>query len=282
MPLRSEAPDGGPVVYRATLVGVARLHYVDSKSKVDHWQDLALITRIDEETAQDPWADATEQVEGYDDFDPRPAAGAKFLPVPSAALQAKNYSKWEKSLAKHLYSEQRLKLWQAPDVKEYSHADETEAEFRIRVRQRQRELRDEAVADLRQSFARKHDTLEGKVRRARERVDRETSQFQGEAAQAAVSIGTSILRALLGARLSANETSAAPLRRHSAPAARRASTVTSHAPGRRSKLWSKSNVSSTSSSNRSWRSSTTQPKTPGSSSIPSAHESPTFPWCECL
>jgi hypothetical protein len=198
MPLRSEAPAGEQVVYRATLVGVARMHFVDSKANVDHWQDLAVIVRVDEESAQHPWANATEQVEGYDEFELRPEANAKFLPVPSAALQAKNYGKWEKSLAKHLYSQQRLPLWQAPDVKEFSRLDETEAEFRIRVRQRQRELRDNAVEDLRRSFARKHDTLEGKLRRARERVDREQSQFQGEAAQTVVSIGTSILQALLG------------------------------------------------------------------------------------
>ncbi len=201
MPLRSKASAGEQTVYCATLVGEARLHYVDSKAQVDYWQDLALIVRVDDESAQDPWTSATEQVDGYDEFDPRPVADAKFLPVPSAALQAKSYGKWEKLLANHLYSQQRLKLWRAPDVKEFSRPDETEAEFRIRVRQRQRELRDEAVAALRQSFARKHDTLAGKVRRARERVDRETSQFQGEATQTVVSIGTSILRALLGRKV---------------------------------------------------------------------------------
>ncbi|MEX2111882.1 MAG: ATP-binding protein [Pirellulales bacterium] len=197
----SQPPAAHSVAYRATLVGAARLHYVDAKAKVDWWQELALIARIDDQTADDPWANSTEQVEGYDEFTPQPVTGATFLPVPSAALQPKNYARWEKTLATHLYSDQRLTLWHAPELKEFSQPNQSDAEFRIRIRQRQRELRDEAVAALRQTFAKKHDALEVKIRRARERVDRERSQFQGEATQTVVSIGSSILRALLGRKI---------------------------------------------------------------------------------
>jgi hypothetical protein len=198
MPLRGDGAPNGPIVYRATLVGAARVHYVDAKAAVDVWQDLAIITRIDELTADDPWAGGAEQVQGFDTFETQPAAGATFAGVPSAALQAKNYRKWEKSLATHLYSRQPLKLWCAPDLKEYSRPEESETEFRVRLRQRQREQRDKAVAALRQKYAKKHETLTEKIRRAGERVDREKGQFQGEATRTVVSIGTSILNAVLG------------------------------------------------------------------------------------
>jgi hypothetical protein len=198
MPLRGDGAPSGPIVYRSTLVGAARVHYVDAKAAVDVWQDLAIITRIDEQTADDPWASGAEQVEGFDAFETHPAAGASFAAVPSAALQAKNYRKWEKSLATHVYSRQPLKLWCAPELKEYSRLEESEADFRVRLRQRQREQRDKAVAALRQKYAKKHDALTAKIRRAAERVDREKSQFQGEATRTIVSVGTSILNAVLG------------------------------------------------------------------------------------
>jgi hypothetical protein len=198
MPLRGNGGPGGPVVYCATLVGAARVHYVDAKAAVDVWQDLAIITRIDEQTADDPWASGAEQVEGFDTFETQPVAGATFGKMPSAALQAKNYRKWEKSLATHLYSRQPLKLWNAPELKEYSRPEEREAEFRVRLRQRQREERDKAVAALRQKYAKKHESLAAKIRRAAERVDREKSQLQGEATRTIVSVGTSILNAVLG------------------------------------------------------------------------------------
>ncbi len=183
MPLRAEAPSEPTVLYRATLVGAARLHYVDAKAQVDTWQNVALITRIDETTADDPWGSSTEQVEGYDTFETQPAAGASFLPVPSAALQAKNYARWGKSLAIHLYSDQRLSLWHAPQAGIYSVPGESDAQFRKR-----------AVSALRAQIQQERDKLDAKLTQVSKRVGRERSQYWRKALQALISLGPWIVR----------------------------------------------------------------------------------------
>ena len=201
MPVRGEPATEGRIVYRPTLVGSARLHFVDAKSKVDQWRDITVIAPLDERLAEDVWGEARELAESHRQFDAQPADGAAFGPVPTAALRPKSYSKWQKSLATHLYRHERLPLWRCAALKEYSRVDESEAEFRVRMRQRARERRDEALDKLRHRFAAKHATLEDKMARARERIDRERAEYHSQAAQTAVSVGSSILKALLGRKL---------------------------------------------------------------------------------
>jgi hypothetical protein len=198
MPRRGEPLGGAATVYQPTLFGAARLHFVDAKSGVDHWQSVGVIAPLGPQATDAVWDHCHPLAEGYDRFEAHPAEGATFVAPPPAALQAKSYAKWEKALATHLYRHETLKLWQAPAVKEHSRPGESEADFRIRLRQRARELRDEAVEKLRHKFAAKHATLENRLRTARQRVEREQAEFQGQAAQTAISVGASILRAMLG------------------------------------------------------------------------------------
>ena len=201
MPPRDLAADAKTIAYRPTLVGTARLHYVNARADVDCWRDIAVILRIKDPIDTRLWEESVAMADGFGEFEKQPLAGASFLPVPSAALRPKSYAGWKKSLATHLYGHERLKLWRAPQLKLYSRPDESEADFRIRAQQTSREQRDEAVDKLRQRFAKKHMSLEDKIRRAQQRVERERSQFTGQAVQTAVSVGSSILGALLGRKV---------------------------------------------------------------------------------
>jgi chromosome segregation ATPase len=63
-----------------------------------------------------------------------------------------------------------------------------------------RERRDEQIDKLRQKYAPRLTTLQDQVRRAEDRIERERSQLSQQKMQTAVSIGSSILGALLGRR----------------------------------------------------------------------------------
>jgi hypothetical protein len=197
MPLRDPVT-GKPVTYRPTLVGSARLHFVDAKVGIDAWQNVTLIAPVGETMDDDVWSTAQPLAETHREFDEQPAAGAKFNPLPSPMLRGKNYASWQKALASHLYQRETLKLWRAPAYKETSRADEAEGDFRVRIQQRAREERDAAVADLRAKYAARFEALEEQRRRASARVEREQEQFKNQALDTVVSIGTSILGALLG------------------------------------------------------------------------------------
>ena len=201
VPVRGVSESGQPPVYRPTLIGAARLHFVDAKAGIDHWQDMVLIVPINKDPGDSVWEQAVPLSDEARQFDAQPAAGAAFAPAAAELLRGKSYAAWQKSLAAHLYRSETLKLWKAPAFKELSKPDESEADFRVRLQQRVREERDRAVEDLRQKYGTKGAKLEDQIRKAHERIDREKSQFNNQAVQAAVSIGSSILRAITGRKL---------------------------------------------------------------------------------
>jgi hypothetical protein len=85
---------------------------------------------------------------------------------------------------------------------------ETEGEFRARLQTAANERRDQAVTKLRKRYATKTTTLENRLLRANQAIEREEQQASKKNLDTAVSIGTAILGTLLGRkRLSASSAS---------------------------------------------------------------------------
>lgn len=188
----------GQDVYRPALLGAARVHFVDTKSGIDQTQDVIVLTPFERPPTDHPWDGATISPAPGPATSSEPEADVTFAPLSAELTNAKNYAAWTKDLATHLYREHALQLWQAPSLQLCSEPGESEADFRVRASQLGRELRDAAVEKLKDKYAAKSATLDDKVQRARERVAREKSEFQAQGVETAVSIGTSILRAVFG------------------------------------------------------------------------------------
>ncbi len=110
----------------------------------------------------------------------QPAAepAAQLSPLPTSLTMAKSYAQWQQRLKDCLYSSQTLEILQCVALKEYSRAGETEADFRIRLTQLAREQRDEEVEKLRGRYASKMATLQERIRRAQDTIDREGSEYR--------------------------------------------------------------------------------------------------------
>ena len=105
---------------------------------------------------------------------------------------------WGKKLKAWLYRDQTLALWRCRGLRLWSEAGETEGDFRARLQTVASEKRDQAVAKLRKRYATKTTTLENRLLRARQAIDREKQQASRKKLDTAVSFGTAILGALLG------------------------------------------------------------------------------------
>jgi F0F1-type ATP synthase assembly protein I len=81
---------------------------------------------------------------------------------------------------------------------ELSRPDESEREFRARISHGSREERDRALDELRRKYAPRQAALEEKLRRANQVVERESQQATGQGIQTAISVGATIVGALLG------------------------------------------------------------------------------------
>jgi len=188
----------GPVLYRPMVAGFAKLHYVDSKLKLDEWQTAGWLAPLDDGGGNASWEDATRDPQLKSRLGTSPADGAQYAEIPGAALRAASYTAWSKGLQSYLYEIARARiLWSEP-FKAASKPGESEGDFRARLTLAAREQRDAAVADLRQRWQAKLLQLQDQVRRGEERRQREQSQLTQQKMQTAVSIGSSILGALLG------------------------------------------------------------------------------------
>ncbi|MCU0976260.1 MAG: DUF87 domain-containing protein [Steroidobacteraceae bacterium] len=193
-------PGRGPVTYRPRVGAAVRLHYVDARSGLDAWRNLALLAPVGED-GRPAWDEATELASLGSGG--TPVDGAGFADVPAALLRAPTYAAAGKSLAAHLLEHGSLELLRCAPLKLASQPGETEGDFRARLAHALHEKRDEEVAKLRQKHAAKLRTLEDQVRRAEERAERERAQYSQRKLDSAVALGASVLGAIFGGRRSA-------------------------------------------------------------------------------
>lgn len=186
-------------LYQPALLGVAKVHYVDAKTKTDVWIDLVRYVRVEGSVPDSCWDEADElPAKRQDALEPDAEGGACYAELPAEMMRAKEYQRWEKDLKTALYRNERLTLFNAPSQKQYSDEGESESEFRDRLRQVVFEQRDLATQKLREKYRSKVNTLTERLRKAQQRLEVEKQQAQGATLSAALNFGTSILGALLG------------------------------------------------------------------------------------
>lgn len=184
--------------YRAGVVGLGKLHFVDAKAGVDTWVPTAHVASFSATGADLFWESAQVLEGGEGALDTEPAPGTRFSEIPAAALRAKNYELWAKALKSWLYQGVYLDLISCPALKAISKPGETEGDFRTRLTQALREKRDQDVEALRRQYAPKLTTVQEQLRRAQARVEAEKSQMGQQAIQTAISIGATVLGAFFG------------------------------------------------------------------------------------
>ena len=199
LPAAALGTDVGQVVYRPALLGQAHLHYVSAADGVDRWEAVCLRGHLEEGGGGDPWVRA-EALHSAPALENQPLPGAGFASLPAGASTAEAPRLWERRLKEHLLRSHGLRLWSCRSLKLRSHPGESEGEFRARVAQAAREQRDLEMERLRQSYAPRLLQMEDRLRSARQSMEREQSQHSEQKLQTAVSLGSTLLGALLGRR----------------------------------------------------------------------------------
>ena len=93
-----------------------------------------------------------------------------------------------------------MTVWVCPQLRTFSEVGESEKDFRVRLTQTLHEDRDLAMEKLRQKYTPKLARIEERIRKAQQRVDVQKSQYKQKGLTTAISIGSTLLGALLGRR----------------------------------------------------------------------------------
>jgi hypothetical protein len=192
------------VLYRPVIFGVAKINFVDAKTKIDVTQAAAFTTPITDNAVPVTWDDAQAIDVPASDLEKTPVDGAQFADLPPAAGKAKSYAAWQKDFVTWLYGTQQIDLFFSPGTKTVSNPGEDERAFRIRLSQATREKRDDMVEQLRQKYAPKVAALQERRRKAVQAVEREKAQADQQKMQTAISFGATLLGALGGRKLNSS------------------------------------------------------------------------------
>ncbi|HEU4603770.1 MAG TPA: DUF87 domain-containing protein, partial [Steroidobacteraceae bacterium] len=190
--------------YQAQVLAVTKLHFVDKGSDLDAWETRSWlgVLAADEQTIE--WNESDEPLDSASMVSTLAAAGAQYSATPSAYLRASNYSIWQKQLLSYFSEAATRQVYRVPDLDLAMAPNESERDFRARVSMALREKRDAAIDKLRQKYAPRLQTLDDQLRRADERIERERGQLTDQKMQTAINVGTSILGALFGRKLSSS------------------------------------------------------------------------------
>jgi hypothetical protein len=206
IPRRGGGAAGSTLVYQPQLLGVARVRFADTKTKADVSRDIVCLTSITSEVVPVNW-DNSELVElAVSDLEKSPEVEARYADLPGPAGQSKSYAAWNRDLSGWLYQNQVLELQKSPSLGLVSQPGEEERDFRVRLQQTAREQRDEAVEQLRKKYASKIATLQERLRKAEQRVEKEKAQASQAGIQTVFSIGATLLGAFTGRKIISSST----------------------------------------------------------------------------
>jgi hypothetical protein len=183
---------------RPVIYGAANARFTDAKLKIDTTTLIKMTTPIVDGPVPVDWERAEKVEWAPEMLETDPPDAARFGDLPSAASKPKNYDAWTKQLVASLCSTQSLELLQSPSSGELSRPDESERDFRARISHGSRENRDRDLDAIRQKYAPRQAALDEKVRRANQAVERESQQATGQTLQTAISVGATLVGALLG------------------------------------------------------------------------------------
>ena len=209
VPVRGSAVAGNKIMYMPKILGATKINFSDQKAKVETSESKVFFTDLTDNAIPVAWDMCDEIDVPATDLEKSPQMNALYAELPPAASQSKNYTVWNRDFNNWLYGTQKVQLFVSPSLKEVSQPGETEADFRIRLQQVARERRDAMVEQLREKYASKITTLQERLRRAQQAVEKQAEQAKQAKLQTALSFGGTLLSAFTGRKLSSGTISRA-------------------------------------------------------------------------
>jgi hypothetical protein len=194
---RREATDSTHgVTYTPHILAKAIVRYSLASAGIEEHREQYYLAPAPTAVGESAWEAATLLPEPPS-VEPSPRAGT-FAPLPPVLAGPRGYSALATSLKNFLARSAKLSAWRAPDLGEVSRPEESDRDFRLRIAHRARERRDAEIEKVSARQSSKLATLEDRIEKARQKVEREQAQSKDQSMQTYVSIGSAVIDALLG------------------------------------------------------------------------------------
>jgi hypothetical protein len=193
LPLRGAKPAGALLLYKPVICALGDVHFADGQNL-----HQAFTADVGSEIISLNWDQAQICTIDENQLEKESESQAEFGSLASAASKPENYKVWSRDFADFLYRTARIDKYHSPEFKVASEQGESEIDFRIRVSQLSREKRDRTMDALRNKYGPKIALLDDRMRRAKQRVEKEKTDVRQAGIQTAISLGATLLGAFMG------------------------------------------------------------------------------------
>ncbi|MGQ9801332.1 MAG: ATP-binding protein [Candidatus Saccharicenans sp.] len=196
LPVHTQPSSAGRLIYHPAIAVFGQVAIVDNRLGLAQVDDVGHYFELSENVIGLLWDRSIPISIKVEELEREPKTGASFLALPARFLSMLKSA--ENDYLDYLARSYQLTLWKSNIFQTVSQPGESERDFRIRLSQLAREKRDEALERLRQKYAVKIASLEKQYLMAQQRLQKEEAQYKEKVAQSAISMGATILGAILG------------------------------------------------------------------------------------
>jgi hypothetical protein len=181
-------------IFSATLSAKASIHFYNQRKGIDVRKELLLSLPLEKTQQNINWAEAEEKEESFEKYPHTAPSKAKFQTLPEIVLSDKGLKRAIRELKETLYKEQYLELIRCSSPKLESSASESQSDFMVRIQDELNDKKEQEIEKLQERYAKKEKTLTDRLSRAKERVEKESS----DSTSSMIETGIAVLGALFG------------------------------------------------------------------------------------
>ena len=180
--------------FSATLGAKVKIHFYNQRKGIDLEREMTLFLPLEKRQRNIDWLEAHEEEENFVNYPHTAPAQSKFQMLPKIVLEDKGLKHAIKELKETLYREQHLELMRCTIPKLESKVDETLSDFKVRLKDMLDDKKESEIEKLQVRYSKKERTLLDRLSRAKERVDKEST----DSTNSMIEAGIAVIGALFG------------------------------------------------------------------------------------
>lgn len=178
------------------LICSCDVHYIDAAKNIDVEEKISYKIYLDENMKNIDFEEKEEL--GNNSFEEKEKPNSFYYELPSFIQKEKDLKVIEKDFMDYIYRNSKIALYKNEFLKITSKQTESLNDFKIRLQDRLNEKIDLEVEKLKIKFVKENDSLETKLSKLYEKLQKEELQATSTTTDTIISIGTSLLGAFFG------------------------------------------------------------------------------------
>ncbi|MFX4154572.1 ATP-binding protein [Aliarcobacter butzleri] len=178
------------------LICSCDIHYIDAPKNIDFEEKISYKIYLDENMKNIDFKEKEEL--RNNSFEEKEKPNSFYYELPSFIQKEKDLKVIEKDFMDYIYRNSKLTLYKNEFLKITSKQTESLNDFKIRLQDRLNEKIDLEVEKLKVKFVKENDSIETKLSKLYEKLQKEEIQATSTTTDTIISIGTSLLGAFFG------------------------------------------------------------------------------------